>query len=38
MYYMFRVNRQVWEVEISGKEVFRGTKTQCFKFMKKEGV
>ena len=42
MFYMFRINRQVWSVEVSRgnttEEVFRGTKQECFKFMKKEGV
>ena len=42
MFYMFRINRQVWTVEVSQgnttKEVFRGTRGECFKFMKKEGV
>jgi hypothetical protein len=37
MYYMFRVNNQVWKVEIDSKEVFRGSKQKCFEFMKNEG-
>ncbi len=42
MFYMFRVSRLVWKVEVSKgnttREVFRGTKKECFNYMKKEKI